>query len=140
MPTGIELILADHRYVDELFAEFETLGSAAGPVAGQIFNELTAHDEVEQHALYPLASAVLDDEELMARSLEAHTQAKVLMERARALEGAPLVDVMTQLRDAVQAHVADEESALLPALKKAATPQQLDGLGSRIDAIKQRVG
>lgn len=140
MTTGIDLILADHRYVETLFKEFEALGSAGGLAAGQIFNELTAHDEVEQHALYPLATAVLDDDDPITSSLEAHTHIKVLIENARSLEGAPLADVMAVLRDAVQAHVTDEEASLLPALEGAATPEQLDGLASRIEAVKQRVG
>ena len=140
MPSGIDLILADHRHVEDLFARFDK-GPADDPsIPGQIFGELTAHDEVEQHALYPLTAAVLDDDTLLERSLLAHTEVKVLIERARALEGAPLASAMETLRDAVQAHVADEEQALLPALEKKATAGQLDGLASRIESIKQRVG
>jgi len=36
--------------------------------------------------------------------------------------------------------VADEEKRLLPAMRKAATVQQLDELGGRILQAKQRVG
>ncbi len=139
MPTGIELILADHRQVDALFAQLDA-GTADPSVAGQIFCELTAHDEVEQHALYPLVAAVLDDDDLLGRSLLAHSEVKTLIEKARSLEGAPLADLMALLRDAVQTHVADEEKSLLPALEKKATAVQLEGLASRIEAIKQRVG
>ena len=44
------------------------------------------------------------------------------------------------LRALVADHVADEENVMLPALATQATPEQLDGLGSRILQIKQRVG
>ncbi len=140
MPTGIELILADHRHVGALFTQLDAATPADPSIAGQVFSELIAHDEVEQHALYPLVAAVLDDDDLLSRSLRAHSEVKTLMEKARSLEGAPLTAMMALLRDAVQTHVADEEKSLLPALKTKATAAQLEGLASRIEAIKQRVG
>lgn len=141
MLTGIDLIIADHRRVDELFATLdEGEPIMAAIAAGQIFDELTMHDDAEQHALYPLALHVLGDDDLIGRALLAHSKVKMLIEHARALEGAPLLDALKLLRTAVEEHVAEEESTLLPALQDAATPAQLDELASKIEAIKQRVG
>ncbi|MFN8023219.1 MAG: hemerythrin domain-containing protein [Acidimicrobiales bacterium] len=138
MTTGIDLILADHQRVNQLFDAF---GSSHDPdLVGRIVEMLTDHDQAEHAALYPLAQAVLGDGELITRSLAAHAGVKTALDRLRQLEGEALVAAVGVLRAVVQEHVADEETNLLPALAERATAAQLDGLGARIEQAKQRVG
>jgi hemerythrin superfamily protein len=138
VPTGIDLILLDHRRVEELFTTFQETSDPAA--AGLIFHALAAHDDAEQGALYPLALGVLADGPLLDDALLAHSRVKVLVDHARQQEGAPLFAAMVDLQRAVAAHVEAEETKLLPALAEQATPEQLDGLAARIRQIKQRVG
>jgi hemerythrin superfamily protein len=140
MPTGIELIMADHRRVEALFAEIGDDPQESAVTAGRIFMELTEHDQAEAHALYPLAHLLLGDDKTVLRAELAHSEVKMVMERARAMEGAALVATLKQLRTLVERHVAEEERVILPAIEAKATPAQLDGLASRIESIKQRVG
>jgi len=138
MPNGIDLILADHETVADLFDTFAASGDAT--VIGQVLCELSAHDEAEHSALYPLAVLLLDDKALLDRSLAAHSAVKRQIDHLKGQEGAPLVQAFAGLRALVEEHVADEEKNLLPALQKAATTQQLDELGGRILQAKQRGG
>jgi hemerythrin superfamily protein len=138
MPNGIDLILADHQRVNALFEQFDATGD--GAIIGQVMDALSAHDDAEQSALYPLVGHVLGDVALIERSAVAHSAVKRQMDRIRHLEGQPLVDAFAVLRELVTAHVEDEEQNILPALQQAATPVQLDGLGARIEQTKQRVG
>ena len=138
MPNGIDLVLADHRTVEALFAQFKK--TSLGSYAGMIFDSLAAHDDAENGALYPLALGLLADAELLDRAETAHSTVKKLIDQAKNLEGAPLVDLMATLEAAVAEHVEDEEKNLLPALQAAATPAQLEGLAARWNQIKQRVG
>ena len=138
MANGIDLILADHERVNLLFAQFEEAGDAT--IVGQIVDALGAHDEAEHAALYPLAGELLGDARMIERYAAAHSLVKKTIENLMALEGRPLLDAVATLRGAVNDHVADEESTLLPALAKAATPSQLEGLAARIEQVKQRVG
>jgi hemerythrin superfamily protein len=138
MPSGIDLILADHRTVDSLFAQFDA--TLDGSVIGIVIDKLHAHDDAEHAALYPLAGAVLGDVELIERAAAAHSMVKKQIDVITTLEGAPLVDAFRALRAIVEEHVADEEANLLPQLAQRATPQQLEGLGARILQAKQRVG
>jgi hemerythrin superfamily protein len=138
MPNGIDLILADHQEVAELFARFDETGD--GGVVGVIMDRLTIHDDAEHGALYPLVGAVLGDEDMVLEAANAHSAVKAQMDVVAALEGPPLVDAVAKLRALVETHVDDEEQRILPALADAATPAQLDGLGARILQIKQRVG
>ena len=138
MPNGIDLILADHRFVDELFAAFAQSGE--GPAVGQVIDALTAHDEAEHAALYPLASEVLRNAAAFERWEAAHAALKTQLDHVKAQEGAALVVAVDVLRALVEEHVRDEEKNLLPALREKATPQQLDALGARILQAKQRGG
>ncbi|MCU1398700.1 MAG: hypothetical protein JWN62_1809 [Acidimicrobiales bacterium] len=138
MPNGIDLILADHRKVEALFAAFAETADAG--TIGLVIDALTAHDEAEQAALYPLAGAVLADPKMIERAGVAHSQVKKQIDVIKALEGQPLIDAFTVLHTIVASHVADEERTLLPALAEKASPQQLEGLGARILQAKQRVG
>jgi|tagenome__1003787_1003787.scaffolds.fasta_scaffold19934362_2 hemerythrin superfamily protein len=138
MPDGIELVLADHRRVETLFAEFAETEDAT--VAGQIVDALTAHDQAEHSALYPLVGELLGDDAIVEQAALAHSAVKQAIEHLVGLEGAALVVAMQVLRETVDAHVQDEEEQILPALRDAASPGQLDGLAARIEQTKQRVG
>lgn len=138
MPNGIDLILADHRTVDALFADFAKTGDAG--LIGQVVDALHAHDDAEQAALYPFALEALGDERLLVRSKAAHTAVKRQIDELTALEGAPLTDAVARLQRLVTDHATDEEKSLLPALAEACTPADLDRLGARILQAKQRGG
>jgi hemerythrin superfamily protein len=138
MPSGIDLILADHRKVEALFDEFDQTGDAG--VIGLVIDALKAHDDAEQSALYPFAGNVLGDAKLIQRSAAAHSYVKKQIDLITSREGAPLVEAFLGLRQLVTEHVADEEKNLLPALAEQATSQQLDALGARIQQAKQRGG
>jgi hemerythrin superfamily protein len=138
MPTGTELIRIDHELVNELFTEFADTGDAT--LIGQILDALTAHDQAEHAALYPLAVAVLGDDDLITRSEVAHMLVKRQIDEIRVQEGPALASAVETLRLLVADHVEDEEQNLLPQLESAATPDQLQGLAARIEQNKQRVG
>jgi DNA-binding helix-hairpin-helix protein with protein kinase domain len=138
MPNGIDLILADHRLVESVFEAFDT--SQDGGSIGQVIDLLTAHDDVEQGALYPFALDVLGGDAVLDRSLVAHSAVKQQIDHLKFLEGAPLVESFAVLRRLVEDHVQDEEQHLLPALAEKASDAQLDTLGARILQVKQRGG
>lgn len=138
MTNGIDLVMLEHRQVEELFAAFRE--APDGAIAGSIFDALAAHDDGEQAALYPLVDALDIAPDVVQRSREAHRRVKRLIEHARAQEGPPLVEAMSALEAAVADHVADEEQRLLPGLQNAATDDQLQGLAARWQQAQQRVG
>jgi hemerythrin superfamily protein len=138
MPNGIDLILADHAAVRELFAEFDKSREAG--LIGQIIDALKAHDDAEHAALYPMAWSLLDDGKLSQRCEIAHSRVKQQIELITGLEGQPLIDGVRVLRDLVLEHATDEEKNVLPALASRATEQQLGVLGARILQAKQRGG
>jgi hypothetical protein len=137
MPLGTELIRADHELVEMLFTSFEQTGDVT--LIGQILDALTAHDQAEHAALYPLVGSLLDPD-MVERSEVAHMLVKRQIDLLRSLEGPPLIEAIATLRLLVNDHVGDEEANILPALEASATPEQLEGLAARIEQNKQRVG
>jgi hypothetical protein len=138
MPNGIDLIVADHRMVEELFDRFAETG--AGFLVGQAMSMLEEHDNVEHGALYPLVGEVLADTAMIERAAKAHSAVKKQIDVMAGLEGEPLMRAFATLRSLVKEHVADEERNILPKLADKATPAQLELLGARILDSKQRVG
>lgn len=138
MPNGIDLILADHQAVAELFETFAETGD--GTIIGQVVGMLRAHDEAEQAALYPMIGSVLGDVDGVTRSAAAHSAVKKQIDVLMGLEGGALTDAFVVLMGLVQEHVDDEQDELLAALADAATPAQLELLGARILQAKQRGG
>jgi hemerythrin superfamily protein len=138
MPSGIDLILADHEMVNELFEEFAA--KQDGVTVGLIIAALKAHDEAEQAALYPFAGSILGDAALVERSAAAHSMVKKQFDAISALEGPALIAAVGVLQQLVKEHVADEEANLLPQLAEQASPLQLEALGARLLQAKQRGG
>ena len=136
MPNGIELLVADHAMVKQLFADFDSTGN--GAVIGQIIDALKAHDGAEHAALYPMCEQLLDDAELVARCEAAHSAVKRQIDIVVGLEGPPLVDATQQLRRLVTSHVAEEERLVFPKLAQAASTGQLEALGARLTQAQQR--
>jgi hemerythrin superfamily protein len=138
MPNGIDLLVAEHEAVNELFGEIDATGG--GPAVGRIVDALTAHDEAEHTALYPMCAELLGDDELVGRCKQAHSEVKRQIDLVNGLEGAPLVEAVTALQELVAAHVQDEETELFPRLADIASAAQLEALGARLLQAKQRVG
>lgn len=138
MPNGIDLLIADHRRVDELFTEFDATNDAA--LVGRVVAELRAHDDAEHAALYPLVGRALGDADVVERTAAAHSAVKKQIEAMAAFEGPALVLAVAELRALVSDHVAAEEGEILPALAAAVTPADLDALGARLLQAKQRGG
>jgi hemerythrin superfamily protein len=138
MPSGIDLILADHEMVNELFEEFAA--KQDGVTVGLIIAALKAHDEAEQAALYPFAGSILGDAALVERSAAAHSMVKKQFDAISALEGPALIAAVGVLQQLVKEPVADAEANLLPQLAEQASPLQLEALGARLLQAKQRGG
>lgn len=130
MPNGVDLILADHQAVRGLFAQFDETGNASS--MREAFRALTAHDDAEHAALYPMAWTILGDPILNQRCQVAHSRMRTKIEAMLLLQGERLIDEFRVLRDLVTEHFDDEERNMLAALSERASPQQLDVLGARI--------
>jgi hypothetical protein len=138
VPNGVDLILADHEAVKDLFSQFDETHDER--LVSRVIDALKAHDGAEQAALYPMAWNILNDPSLNQRCEVAHSRITAQIETVAILEGELQIAAFQALRDLVIEHLDDEERTMLAALSETANPQQLDVLGARILRAKQYAG
>ena len=124
---AIEMLLADHRNVEQLFKQYEKLVEDEGSynekeaLAATICAELTVHAQVEEEIFYPAARDILDDEDLVDEAVVEHASAKDLI--AQLADMAPDDDLydakIKVLSELIEHHVEEEEDEMFQKLKKA---------------------
>ncbi len=141
-PLAIEVLMADHRKVEDLFVQYETAKDADDEsrkdVATTICNELTVHATVEEEIFYPWLRETLDDEDMdmVEEAQVEHDGAKDLIAQ---IQGSSDVDAVFDakvkvLSEYIKHHVKEEENEIFPAV--ADEREALDALGQQIEARK----
>jgi len=143
--NAIAMLKKDHHKVARLFEDFERATEAnRASIATQIFNELEVHAALEEEIFYPavrdgvdlrslMEEEELDEEEradddespdedeesedIIAVSVEEHHEVRNLIIQLRSMDPASkeFTELLGELREAVQDHVAEEEDLILPA-------------------------
>jgi hemerythrin superfamily protein len=123
MADGFEMLEADHRRVDGLFENY--LHDNDEVIARDICVALTLHTEIEEAALYPALRRYVDGgDDLADEAVAEHAAIKTLIARVYDSPPPSLLDLMTEMRRDVQAHVQSEESELFPSMQEARVDAQ----------------
>jgi hemerythrin-like domain-containing protein len=136
MPDVVDRIEHDHREVEQLFAEFKATKSKT--TASKICDELDKHTKAEDTAVYPVFAEELSNErDKVNEASNEHKEARQLIGRIRNTDDEThLTELMTELEHAIQHHVQEEESAVLPKARRELPTQELDDLGERFEEAK----
>ena len=141
-PLALELLMTDHRKVEDLFEQFEQEKEGdegtRREIAQQICNELTVHAQVEEELFYPWLRENLDDDEMemVEEAQVEHNTAKDLIAQ---LEGATEIDEVFNakvkvLSEYIKHHVQEEENEIFPEVRD--EQEELDELGQEMAARK----
>ena len=141
----IDILTKDHREVEVMFAELETLmGTPAGgdaerrkDLADQVTIELVRHAVAEEVAVYPEVKRRVSEEEA-ERAKQEHAEAEKTMKALEKLSSDdPSFDSeMRKLMTEIREHVTEEEGEMFPHMREIMTPDELVDLGKRVEAIK----
>lgn len=141
----IEILTADHREVEAMFIELETLMKTRSgtedelrkDLADQITIELVRHAVAEEVAVYPMVKEKVSEEEA-ERAKREHAEAEETMKRLESLdsEDATFDQEIRKLMNEIREHVAEEEGEMFPRMREVFTPEELTELGKRVEAIK----
>ena len=136
MADVIELIEKDHREVEGLFAKFQSSRDAS--IATKICDEIDKHAQGEEKAVYPvIASDVPGGEKMAKEGEDEHKEARQLIGRIRQTSDPDhLADLVNQLQQAIDHHVKEEESEILPKTRNALDQHRLEELGRDFEAAK----
>jgi hemerythrin superfamily protein len=109
---GLQLLAADHRKVEGLFAAFEKAGGASAKekIVRQICTELKIHSMIEEEIYYPAIRGKVEEDALDEAYVE-HDSAKLLINELEAAEpDEGFYDAKVKvLSELIDHHVKEEE-------------------------------
>jgi hypothetical protein len=142
--SAVNLLKADHRKVESLFAQCEKAGGGEqkAQLAKQICKELIIHSLLEEEIFYPACREKNVEHEMLDEAQVEHDSAKILI--GELLSRPPHDEFydakITVLSEYIKHHVGEEEKArngIFAAAQKAGV--DMNALGQRIQARKQEL-
>jgi hemerythrin superfamily protein len=144
-PLAIELLMSDHRKVEDLFEQYDQeKDSDEGTrreIAQKICGELTVHAQVEEELFYPWLRENLEDDdmEMVEEAQVEHQTAKDLIAQ---IESATDIDEVFNakvkvLSEYIKHHVQEEENEIFPEVRD--EQEELDELGQEMVARKSEL-
>src|SRR4051794_3972627 len=141
MPDVTTIIEYDHREVERLFSAYAS-AAGSGDKAGlldQIRLALAPHAAAEEILVYPaVRTAAPDGGEQARHSIDEHQEIKRLLSEVDKMgDDDPGRDAkMLELQQAVDHHVQEEESDVLPALRAGVDTDRLERMGELFEQMK----
>jgi len=135
------LLRADHKLVNELFAEYEKARTTTQKkkIVSQICTELSVHAQVEEEIFYPAVKQALKDHSLVPEATVEHSTMKELIAQLEGVkpDGEMFDAKVKVLSEYVKHHVKEEQNEIFPKAK--ATQLDMTALGSKIAQRKQEI-
>jgi Hemerythrin HHE cation binding domain len=142
----IEILEQDHREVEEMFAELESLRGAATEqarsrrkdVTEQVTIELVRHSVAEEVLVYPEVEDKVSAEEA-EHAREEHAEAEETLQRLEKLDAddPAFDDELATLMEEIRHHIADEEGEMFAHMRQVMDPEELRRLGQAVAAFKK---
>jgi len=142
----IEVLEHDHREVEAMFAELESLRGAATEdaisrrkaVTEQVTIELVRHSVAEEVLVYPQVEKKVSAKEA-EHAREEHAQAEETLHKLEKLDAddPAFDDEVATLMAEIRHHIADEEGQMFADMRQAIDPDELRKLGARVEAFKK---
>ena len=140
---AVALLKADHRKVEDLFADFEKASEKGRKqkLAQQICLELSIHAKIEEEIFYPACEGKVEDD-LLKEAFVEHDGAKVLI--SEILAGGPSDEYYDSkvkvLQEQIEHHVEEEEKRMEGLFSQARSAGlDMDALGEQLAARKQEL-
>jgi hemerythrin-like domain-containing protein len=142
----IEVLEHDHREVEQMFAELETLRGASTEEAKsrrkslteQVTIELVRHSVAEEVLVYPKVEDKVSAEEVEHARKE-HAEAEETLQKLEKLDpGDPAFDdELSTLMAEIRHHIEDEEGEMFAHMRQVIDADELRKLGGRVEAFKK---
>jgi len=145
-PDVIEILVHDHREVEQIFAGLERLVGMNDPanhqrrkeLVDEVTSELVRHFVAEETEVYPRVREKVSYAEAEQAKHE-HAAAEVTLKRLESLEPG---DVMFEQRVAllmqqVREHVREEEGQMFPHMRSIFTRDELLTMGAAVERVKK---
>jgi hemerythrin superfamily protein len=142
----IEILEQDHREVEQMFAELESLRGASTDEAQerrktlteQVTIELVRHSVAEEVLVYPKVEDQVSAEEAEHARKE-HAEAEETLQRLEKLDAddPAFDDELATLMGEIRHHIEDEEGEMFAHMRQVIDADELRKLGERVEAFKK---
>jgi hemerythrin superfamily protein len=141
--NAIELLKADHREVEKLFAQFEKTRSDERKLqlAQRVCKALKVHTQIEEELFYPAFYEATEEEDIHHEAIVEHNGAKMLIAD---IEGSSPSDdyydaKVKVLSEMIKHHVKEEEQPGGMFAEARKSDMDLERLGAQLKARKQEL-
>jgi len=135
---ALTLLKLDHRYIEDLFAQYEIAYSedSKQQLVAEICEQLTQHIFLEENILYPAVRPMLGNHQLLDVAMEGNTGMQWLIKE---LQTEPFGSVLCSARivllnENFKKHVKMQETQLFPKIRRSS--MDLNVLGRILQAAK----
>jgi hemerythrin-like domain-containing protein len=142
----IEILEQDHREVEEMFGELESLRGASTDeakarrkdLADQVTIELVRHSVAEEVLVYPQVEKKVSKQEA-EHAREEHAEAEETLKRLEKLDAddPAFDDELATLMGEIRHHIEDEEGEMFAHMRQVIDADELRALGTRVEAFKK---
>jgi hemerythrin-like domain-containing protein len=140
---AITLLKHDHDKVKKLLSELETTTERGVKTRSELFarlkGELTVHETIEEEIFYPELKAHPKAKDIVLEGFEEHHVVDVLMGELESLDvtdetwGAKAI----VMKENIEHHIEEEEGEMFKIARRVFEAEELEELGSRMEARKE---
>jgi hypothetical protein len=140
---AIEMLLRDHREIDELAEQLDTVDDPAEirRLYLRIVEELAAHEAAEQEVVFPAFQAALEvaDDNTLARRMGEHEELNETLAEMRSLapDGFDFTKRGSALLLEIKGHFLREEESVFAQMRATMSADDLVELGRQVLQVKQ---
>ncbi len=143
---AVALLERDHRRIEDLVARGEKTTARATTRRRELLqtltDELAAHEKIEEQIFYPALKRHSKARELVLEGYQEHHVADILVRELHAL---PPTDErwgakFKVLKENLEHHIEEEEGEMFKTARSVLSPAQIQALGQRMAALKERNG
>lgn len=140
--NAIELLMQDHKEAASMMDQLETAdkgGRSAKNIFLQLKDALTLHTNIEEQIFYPALKNFDETSDMIPESLEEHQEVdEILAEMSELNPGNDdFMDKLTELRNAIEHHVEEEENEMFPKAERLLGQTRLQEMGRQMQQMKQ---
>jgi hemerythrin-like domain-containing protein len=142
----IEVLEHDHREVEQMFSELESLRGASSEadkerrkeLTDDVTIELVRHSVAEEVIVYPRVEDKVSEEEV-EHAREEHAEAEETLKRLERLDAdsPDFDDELATLMKEIRHHIEDEEGEMFAHMRQKMDADELHSLGQAVEAFKK---
>jgi len=142
--NAFTLLKEDHKKVAGILEKIDATTERGVKTREELFiqlkNELDIHAEIEETIFYPALEQHEETRDITLEGIEEHRIVKELLAELDAMSKDDEIWTakMTVLKENVEHHVEEEEGEMFPRARKALTKEEIEALGTRLEAAKKK--